>query len=88
MMVRVLLRMLMILEPDPDWSGLARIYNGLQQTAAPLRDEPVCMVPASELLDLGIGRTDTCDHGQNATYKATRYRDASSSRSSSPARCG
>jgi hypothetical protein len=38
-MVRVLLPMLMVLEPDPDWSGLARIYNGLKQTAAPVHDE-------------------------------------------------
>jgi integrase/recombinase XerD len=33
------------------------------------------MVPASELLDLGIGLMDTCDRGRNETYKATRYRD-------------
>jgi hypothetical protein len=67
--------MLMVLEPDPDWSDLARIYNGLKQTAAPVRDELACMLPASELLEVGIGLTDTCDHGQNASYKATRYRD-------------
>ena len=33
------------------------------------------MVPASELLDLGIGLMDTCERSQNETYKATRYRD-------------
>jgi integrase/recombinase XerD len=40
-----------------------------------VRDKLACMVPASELLDLGIGLMDTCDRGRNETYKATRYRD-------------
>ena len=75
MMAGALLRMLMVLEPDRDWAGLARVYNRLKQTAAPTRDKLACMVPANELLDLGIGLMDTCDRGQNETYKATRYRD-------------
>ena len=75
MMVGALHRMLMVLEPDQDWRGLGRVYNRLKKTAAPSRDKLSCMVPASELLDLGIGLMDTCDRGQNETYKATRYRD-------------
>ena len=33
------------------------------------------MVPASELLDLGIGLMDTCERGATRVYRATRYRD-------------
>jgi hypothetical protein len=51
------------------------VYNRLRQTAAPVRDKLSCMVPASELLDLGIGLMDTCDRGQNETYEVTPYRD-------------
>ena len=53
MMVGALLRMLSVLEPERDWTALARVYNRLKQTAAPSRDKLACMVPASELLDLG-----------------------------------
>jgi integrase/recombinase XerD len=74
MMVGALLRMLLVLEPDRDWTGLARVYNRLKQTAAPSRDKLSRMVPATELFHLGIGLMDTCDRGQNETYKATRYR--------------
>jgi len=75
MMTGALHRMLTVLEPRQDWTALARVYNHLKQTAAPSRDKLACMVPASELLDLGIKLMDTCDRGQNETYKATRYRD-------------
>jgi hypothetical protein len=74
MMVVALHRMLIVLEPDQDWTVLGRVYNRLKQTAAPSRDKLACMVPAGEVLDLGIGLMDTCDRGQNETYKATRYR--------------
>jgi hypothetical protein len=65
----------MVLEPNRDWTSLAQVYNRLKQTAAPVRDKLSCMVPASELLDLGIGLMDTCDRGQNETYEVTPYRD-------------
>ena len=75
MMAGALLRMFMDLQPDRDWTALARVHNRLKQTAAPVRDKLPCMVSASDPLDLGIGLMDTCDRGQNETYKATRYRD-------------
>jgi hypothetical protein len=33
------------------------------------------MVPASELLDLGIGLMDACERGATRVYRATHYRD-------------
>jgi integrase/recombinase XerD len=75
MIVGTLLRMLMVLEPDRDWTTLARVYNRLKQAAVPSRDKLACTVSASELLDLGIGPMDTSDRGQSETYRATRYRD-------------
>jgi integrase/recombinase XerD len=66
-MVGALRRMLMILEPP----GV-----GLQSPQADRgagARKVCCMVPASELLDLGIGLMDACDRAQNAAYKATRY---------------
>ena len=75
MMVGALQRMLTALEPEQDWTALGRVYNHLKQTAAPVRDKLSTMVPASELLDLGIALMETCDRGLTAIYKATRYRD-------------
>ena len=74
-MVSALLRMLMVLEPEADWTALARVYNRLKQTATPSRDKLSCMMPATELLDLGLGLMDTCERGQTRVYGATRYRD-------------
>jgi integrase len=75
MMLGALARMLTALEPNRDWRPLARVYNHLKQTAAPSRDKLSRLVRASDLFTLGLRLMDTCERGQNETYKATRYRD-------------
>jgi integrase/recombinase XerD len=76
MMLGALVRMLSVLEPARDWGPLARVYNHLRQTAAPSRDKLSRMVPATDLLDLGLRLMDTCRDGPDRpAYVATRYRD-------------
>jgi integrase/recombinase XerD len=75
MMLGALARILSALESNRDWGPLARVYNHLKQTAAPSRDKLSRLVRASDLFTLGLRLMDTCERGQNETYKATRYRD-------------
>jgi integrase/recombinase XerD len=75
MMTGALLRMMEVLEPDRDWEFLARVYRHLKRTATPSRDKLACMVPATDLFELGLTLMDTCDDGPGKTYQATRYRD-------------
>ena len=49
-----LLRMLRVLEPQRDWTVLARVHRQLKRTATPSRDKLSKMVPATDLLALGI----------------------------------
>jgi integrase/recombinase XerD len=75
MMIGPLLRMLQVLDPERDWTVLVRARTYLKRTARPSRNKLACMVGAADLFDLGIWLMETCDHGQNETYRATRYRD-------------
>jgi integrase len=55
---------------------LARVYNHLRQTAAPSRDKLSRLVPATDLLELGLRLMDTCESGSDRpAYVAIRYRD-------------
>ena len=71
-----LLRMLRVLEPQRDWTVLARVYRHLKRTAKPSRDKLSKMVPATDLLALGIRLMDTwADVRSQQVYKATQFRD-------------
>ena len=54
MFVGALLRMLVALAPDQDWSALARAYRHFKRNAVPSRDKFARIVPAADLFDLGI----------------------------------
>ncbi len=72
----VLLRMLVVLEPEHDWTMLARVYSQLKRTAAPSRDKLGRMVAATELFELGVRLMETCEDGPpQRVYKASQYRD-------------
>jgi len=76
MMVGALLRMLVVLEPERDWTFLGQVYRHLKRTAAPSRDKLSRMVPAADLFELGIHLMETwADDRPQRVYKATRYRD-------------
>jgi hypothetical protein len=75
MMLGALVRMLSALEPERDWGPFARVYNHLRQTAAPSRDKLSCLVPASDLFELGISLMESCEEADRPQYAATRYRD-------------
>jgi integrase/recombinase XerD len=75
-MLGALVHMLSVLEPARDWGQLARVYNHLRQTAAPSRDKLSRLVPATDLLELGLRLMDTCESGSDRpAYVAIRYRD-------------
>jgi integrase/recombinase XerD len=75
MMLGALVRMLSALETERDWGPLARVYNHLRQTAAPSRDKLSCLVPASDLFELGISLMESCEEAARPQYAAIRYRD-------------
>ena len=63
-------------EPRRDWTVLARVYKHLKRTAKPSRDKLSRMVPATDLLSLGIRLMETCESGPpQRVYKATQFRD-------------
>jgi integrase/recombinase XerD len=71
-----LLRMVRVLEPQRDWTVLARVYRQLKRTAAPSRDKLSKMVPATDLLALGIQLMETWAHVRSQqVYKAAQFRD-------------
>ena len=71
-----LLRMLVVLEPNHDWMLLAQVYKQLKRTATPSRDKLSRMVPATDLLTLGVRLMDTwADVRPQQVYKATQFRD-------------
>jgi integrase len=71
-----LLRMLRVLEPERDWTVLARAYRHLKRTAVPSRDKLSKMVPATDLLALGLRLMATwADVRSQQVYKATQFRD-------------
>jgi integrase/recombinase XerD len=71
-----LLRMLRVLEPQQDWTVLARVYRQLKRTAVPSRDKLSKMVPATDLLALGIRLMETwADVRSQQVYKAAQFRD-------------
>ena len=69
-----LLRMLVVLEPDRDWTLLGQVYKHLKRTATPSRDKLSRMVPATDLLALGIRLMKTCQSGppQRVTRSQSR----------------
>jgi integrase/recombinase XerD len=74
--VGILLRMLRVLEPQRDWTVLARVYKQLKRTAVPSRDKLSKMVPATDLLALGLGLMQTwADARPQQVYKAAQFRD-------------
>jgi integrase/recombinase XerD len=71
-----LLRMLAVLEPNRDWTLLGQVYKHLKRTATPSRDKLSRMVPATDLLVLGIQLMDSwADFRPQQVYKATQFRD-------------
>jgi integrase/recombinase XerD len=71
-----LLRMLMVLEPQQDWTVLAQAHRQLKRMATPSRDKMSRMVPATDLLALGIRLMDSwADVRPQQVYRATQYRD-------------
>jgi integrase/recombinase XerD len=71
-----LLRMLAVLQPERDWTLLAQVYGHLKRTATPSRDKLSRMVPATDLLALGIRLMETwADVRPQQVYKATQFRD-------------
>jgi integrase/recombinase XerD len=76
MTIGALLRMLVVLEPERDWTLLGQVYKHLKRTAVPSRDKLSRMVPATDLLALGIRLMETCECGPpQRVYKATQFRD-------------
>jgi len=76
LVIGALLRMLMVLEPQRDWTVLARVYQHLKRTAAPSCDKLSRMVPATDLFALGIRLMDTWAAGPpQRVNKPSRYRD-------------
>jgi integrase len=74
--VGVLLRMLRVLEPQRDWTVLARVYRQLKRAAVPSRNKLAKMVPATDLLALGIRLMETwADVRSQQVYRATQFRD-------------
>jgi integrase len=74
--VGILLRMLRVLEPQRDWTVLARVHRQLKRTATPSRDKLSKMVPATDLLALGIRLMHTwADVRSQQVYKAAQFRD-------------
>jgi integrase/recombinase XerD len=76
MMVGGLLRMLVVLVPERDWSMLARVYSHFRRTVVPSRDKRAHMVAATDLLALGISLMEAWEAGPpQRINKASRYRD-------------
>jgi hypothetical protein len=76
MIVGALLRMLVVLEPERDWTFLSQVYRHLKRTAVPSRDKLSRMVPAADLFELGIRLMDTwANFRPQLVYKATQFRD-------------
>ena len=77
MIVGALQRMFVVLEPEHDWTALARAYRHLKRHAAPSRGGLSRLVPAADLFDLGIALMETAatKPGLSQAYRATRYRD-------------
>lgn len=76
MIIGALLRMLVVMEPDRDWTLLGQVYKHLKRTATPSRDKLSRMVPATDLLALGIRLMETCESGPpHWVYKSTQFRD-------------
>ena len=74
MMTGALLRMLQVIEPNRAWDKLRQAYNHLKFAATPVRDKLSRMVPAADLLALGIRLMDTCDKVRvTRVQRATRY---------------
>jgi integrase/recombinase XerD len=70
-----LLRMLIVLEPERDWTVLASIHRHLKRTAVPSRNKLSRMVAAPELFDLGIRLMETWNEPPQQMFKATRFRN-------------
>lgn len=71
-----LLRMMVALAPDREWTLLGQVYKHLKRVAKPSRDKLSRMVPATDLLALGIRLMETCESGPpQRVYKATQFRD-------------
>jgi integrase/recombinase XerD len=76
MIVGASLRMLVVLEPERDWTFLSQVYRHLKRIAVPSRDKLSRMVPAADLFELGIWLMETwADDRPQRVYKATRFRD-------------
>jgi integrase len=74
--VGALLRMFVVLEPQRDWTVLAEVYKHLKRAATPSRDKLSRMVPATDLLALGVRLMDTwADFRPQQVYKASQFRD-------------
>jgi integrase/recombinase XerD len=76
MRLGALVRALDAMEPDHDRWTLRAAYNHFKLNARPTRDKLSRMVPAADLLALGISLMDTApSHAAHEKYQATRYRD-------------
>jgi integrase len=73
MMVGALLRMLTVLEPERDWTFPSQAYRHLKRTAKPSRDKLSKMVPATDLLALGLRLMDTWRDAR--PQRVTQFRD-------------
>ena len=74
-MIGAILRILVVMEPGGDWRTLARLYIRLKRSATPSRNKLKRMVPAPDLLALGMHLMDTCAEGGHDINVATRFRD-------------
>jgi integrase/recombinase XerD len=71
-----LLRAITAMEPGRDFQVLRKAHAYFKLHASPSRDKLARMVPAADLLALGIQLMDTAEDVQTrGKYKATRYRD-------------
>lgn len=76
MMIGALGRMLVVLAPEQDWSPINELYAYLKQRAKPCRNKLAHVVPATQLLDLGLELMTSCkDQVAGRRLTATRYRD-------------
>lgn len=76
MMIGALGRMLVVLAPEQDWSPINELYAYLKQRAEPCRNKLAHVVPATQLLELGLELMTSCqDHVASRRLTATRFRD-------------